>query len=477
MSRLPVPEPTIFSGEPIQYPDWKSSFRALIDRKNLPSSDKMYYLKRYVSGSAKEAISGLFLQNSSEAYERAWKILDERFGHPFIITKAYIDRLQRWPKIGARDHQGLRKFADFLTSVEVATQVIQGLYVLNDYIENQKLLSKLPDWLISRWNREANKCLREEKTYPDFKTFVTFITAEADLICNPISSCNAVKEAEAFDNVRKGQRAKDFRENKTNFSAKTTEESSKVQNGNLTPQPKCTFCKKTDHQLDACLKFQTEVLQNRITFVKENRLCFGCLKKGHASKDFRKRLTCTTCNKKHPTCLHADKGISEKKEDIGEEESVNVPKSTSCTSQGASSTSTSMIVPVWLSSSSRPEKEVLVYAILDTQSDATFILKETCDELDAETQPTKLRLSTITSQESLIDRQRVSNLQARGYNSDLKIPIPIVYTSTSIPADEDHIPTKTTAKNWVHLRPIEDKMHDLLDCNVGLLIGYDALKR
>ena len=177
MSRLPVPEPTIFSGEPIQYPDWKSSFRALIDRKNLPSSDKMYYLKRYVSGSAKEAISGLFLQNSSEAYERAWKILDERFGHPFIITKAYRDRLQRWPKIGARDHQGLRKFADFLTSVEVATQVIQGLYVLNDYIENQKLLSKLPDWLISRWNRDAKKCLREEKTSPDFKTFVTFITA------------------------------------------------------------------------------------------------------------------------------------------------------------------------------------------------------------------------------------------------------------------------------------------------------------
>ena len=41
-SRLPAPEPTIFSGEPILYPDWKSSFHALIHRKNLPSSDKMY---------------------------------------------------------------------------------------------------------------------------------------------------------------------------------------------------------------------------------------------------------------------------------------------------------------------------------------------------------------------------------------------------------------------------------------------------
>ena len=56
LSRLPAPEPTTFSGEPIHYPDWKSSFYALIHRKNLPLCDKMYYLKRYVSGSAKQAL-------------------------------------------------------------------------------------------------------------------------------------------------------------------------------------------------------------------------------------------------------------------------------------------------------------------------------------------------------------------------------------------------------------------------------------
>jgi len=170
-SRLPAPEPTIFSGEPILYPDWKSSFHALIHRKNLPSSDKMYYLKRYVSGSAKEAINGLFLQGSSEAYERAWNILDERFGHPFIVTNTYRDKLRKWPKIGMKDHQCLRRFADFLTSVETAMQVIENLKVLNDYMENQKLLTKLPDWLVSRWNREATRKIKEEKKYPDFKTY------------------------------------------------------------------------------------------------------------------------------------------------------------------------------------------------------------------------------------------------------------------------------------------------------------------
>ena len=70
----------------------------------------------------------------------------------------------------------------------------------------------------------------------------------------------------------------------------------------------------------------------------------------------------------------------------------------------------SMIVPVWLSSSSKPETEILVNAVIDTESDATFTLKEICEQLNTETQPTRFRLSTILSHESLIDSERVSSL-------------------------------------------------------------------
>ena len=113
MSRLPVPEPIIFKGEPIEYSDWKFSFYALVDRKCISASDKMYYLRRYIEGPAEEAICGLFLHSSEEAYDRAWKILDERFGHPFVITKAYRSKLQQWPKINPKDYRGLQRFADF----------------------------------------------------------------------------------------------------------------------------------------------------------------------------------------------------------------------------------------------------------------------------------------------------------------------------------------------------------------------------
>ena len=311
---------------------------------------------------------------------------------------------------------------------------------------------------------------KETKVYPDFKTFVSFVSEEANLGCNPISSCSAVKEAEALNGTQRDQRHKDMREKKTIFvSNQGTEAASLKSKKTSKQQVTCTFCTKTGHQPDVCMKFLEQSTENRLSFVKENKLCFGCLKKGHISSECRRRLVCSTCNKKHPTCLHEERDTRKE-----EDEPRDPHKSlTSCTSQGVSITTTSMIVPVWLSSS-RSNEEVLAYAILDTQSDATFILKEICDDLDVEMQPTKPRLSTITNQESLVDSHRITDLQVRGYSCDIQIPIPVAYTSTSIPANEGHIPTKTTAKKWRHLQAIQDEMPHLLDCNVGLLIGYDC---
>ncbi len=36
ISRLPVPEPAVFNGDPLKYKDWQMSFQTLIDRKTIP---------------------------------------------------------------------------------------------------------------------------------------------------------------------------------------------------------------------------------------------------------------------------------------------------------------------------------------------------------------------------------------------------------------------------------------------------------
>ena len=93
---------------------------------------------------------------------------------------------------------------------------------------------------------------------------------------------------------------------KSVHNIKTTEESSKEPNRTSKLQPQCSICKKTDHLLNAYVKFKAATRENKLNFVKENSLCFGCLRKGHMSNHCKKRLTCSTCNKNHPTCLHEE---------------------------------------------------------------------------------------------------------------------------------------------------------------------------
>ena len=70
-NRIPIPEPSVFSGDPLIYNDWRLSFETLIDQKNIQENEKIYYLRRYVDGDAKKAIDGYFLLSTASAYVAA----------------------------------------------------------------------------------------------------------------------------------------------------------------------------------------------------------------------------------------------------------------------------------------------------------------------------------------------------------------------------------------------------------------------
>lgn len=45
-NRLPTPEPILFTGEPLKFKDWQLSFETLIERKNIPKNERLYYLRK-----------------------------------------------------------------------------------------------------------------------------------------------------------------------------------------------------------------------------------------------------------------------------------------------------------------------------------------------------------------------------------------------------------------------------------------------
>ncbi|XP_061147285.1 uncharacterized protein LOC133162241 [Syngnathus typhle] len=196
VSRLPAPEPAVFSGDPLKYKGWKMSFRTLIGRKNIPANEKIYDLQKYVGGPARKAIEGYFLLGTDAAYQTALNVLEKRYGSSFMVAKAFRDKLASWPKIGPKESIQLREFSDFLQGCQAAMSQIKSLEVLNDCGENQRMLSKLPDCLTARWNRRVTRMGKENETFPSFDQFVEFVTEEADIACNPITSLHALKSGD-----------------------------------------------------------------------------------------------------------------------------------------------------------------------------------------------------------------------------------------------------------------------------------------
>lgn len=473
MNRLPVPEPTTFRGDPLQFTDWKMTFIALIDRKPLPPSEKMFYLKNYLAGEARKAVEGFFYRDSESAYNGAWKVLQDRYGNPFIIQKAFRDKLMRWPKINTNDPLALQEFADFLQGCTEAMPHVKGLAILNDCEENHKLLKKLPEWIVRKWSRIVVEELDTSGSYPDLACFTNFLSKEARIACNPIASPLLMNFRAT--NERSPKRAKALN---TNTQTKSFAQEKQETNGSK-PKSPCFICKSEAHNITKCPTFAAKSSEDKKAFICENRLCFGCLRKGHMTKDCKRRHTCSICSRRHPTCLHDDRkqrpveattNSSTSTENHASLETHNVVSH--ALTQRASATSS--IVPVLVSSIQEPHREVLTYAILDTQSDSTFVLEDILDKLNVDAQPVKLKLSTMTAIDTIISSKNVRGLQVRGLHSKNHIQLQQAYSRDFIPVDKSYVPTKETALLWPHLRHLADKLPPLQDCDVGLLIGYDC---
>lgn len=407
LNRLPSPEPSIFSGEPlISYPGWKSAFQILIEQRQIPPSERIQYLKRYVSGPVRDAIEGYFLLPSDRAYEEAKKTLDKRYGDPFVISNAFRDKLEKWPEILPRDGTGLRKFPDFLQQCQIAMHTISSLSVLDDDRENRKLLTKLPDWMVSRWGRIVARWKEEKSLFPPFKEFIEFVTKEATIACDPVTSLQSLKEVSDGQKSSKmpNRQEKGYRGSRT-FLAEVTEKDKKPPE--QTPKISCTFCNRP-HELDDCRAFLNKSLAERKTFIKEKRLCFASLQGGHISKRCKHRKKCKTCSKFHPTSLHGDqKNMSKQGErsdnlekskgetavkvtlpegHTGAVSLINVDKCRKC----------SMIVPVYLSHCDSPERkrDLCMHSWTHSQTQHLF-LENTCKALGVSGTEVKLSLSTM----------------------------------------------------------------------------------
>ncbi|CAB3998971.1 Hypothetical predicted protein [Paramuricea clavata] len=67
-SRLPLPKPEVFNGDPLKFPIWLKAFETLIETRATNSTERLHFLGWYVGGEAKDVIDGYMLMDGEDAY-------------------------------------------------------------------------------------------------------------------------------------------------------------------------------------------------------------------------------------------------------------------------------------------------------------------------------------------------------------------------------------------------------------------------
>ncbi|XP_067943139.1 LOW QUALITY PROTEIN: uncharacterized protein [Watersipora subatra] len=268
----------------------------------------------------------------------------------------------------------------------------------------------------------------------------------------------------------------------------------------------CVYCNMKNHSTAECGKFGRLSFNEQQTFMRDKQLCFSCLTDAHSYRQCEVPAICKVCQGKHPTALHNMRTSSVKQQiKSGFGNSSNLEQSKPITNSSLQPkaaeplktkdnsqwleksclntclnmelNSLSWILPVWVSSKNNPLKEALVYALVDSMSDTTYITVDTIHKIQPDYTHTEIDITTMTSDKKKVHTHLVYGLTVRAYNHKVCYELLPSYSHHKIPIDRRQIPTKTVLSRWPHLIQVVNELpNNHKDVPVGLLIGNNFTK-
>ena len=485
---LPQPELVKFKGDPIQYMTFIRAFDARIVALTNNDTDKLYYLEQNLEGEPRDLISGCLFMQPADGYVRARMLLEKEYGDPYKVSIAYLDKILSWQPIRADDNAGLRKLSFFLVKCQTAMSNIEHLSALNHAPNLQAIVMKLPQYLQRKWRDNASTIRIKNLTLATFSDLVSFVKIAAESANDPIYGKEAMSKYVkplSHRNTDKNKPTSSSSNRNTSFAARVTVPARKDGSKSVTKDTDfkhklCDLC-NGNHDLDSCAAFNKKSIEERRSFLKDKRMCFGCYGYNHLSRGCTRKRTCKKCNKRHPTALHVDdfKSLQTKsnelesnspQEDGTETENVQASATdTTCTTD----TILHAILPVYVRQGGA-SNQVLTYAFYDNGSSGCFLTEELEKELAASGTQTTLQLRTMHGK-TYEEAKAVTDLVVTDLEGMNQICLPKAYTMKDIPVNHQQIPTAEKISHWPHLQHLASHLPDYIpDVKIGLLIGSNC---
>ena len=283
---------------------------AVHDNDNVPDVQKFTYLRSALEGVAYHTIEGF--EVTSANYHHAVDALKRRFGRKRIIISSLVKSIVQ---LEPRSNEGVASLRDLHDTLKNRIRALQALWdrpMTHSCILLPIMETKLPPELSEKWELEITD-IKEESI--NLELFFKFLNKQ--VISKEAGERNANTISEdvyhpQLDGMARGNAGRD----KNGIGVKNTREkmftaaallaSGTNQGINAT----CNLCKEQGHDAPKCPELKRHSVEQRWQSVRENRLCFNCLKPAntfHYSSVCRQpKCSVEGCGRRHHTMLHGD---------------------------------------------------------------------------------------------------------------------------------------------------------------------------
>ncbi|UYV71706.1 hypothetical protein LAZ67_9000089, partial [Cordylochernes scorpioides] len=342
---------------------WNSFDAAIHQNNSLNPIDKFNYLKSHLGGTALNTVEGFAL--SADNYEKAIKLLKDRFGREDILISRHMNNLLSMRPL--KTSSDVRTFRELFDNLSVHIRSLESLNVSID-VYGQLLCPIIIKLLPADLNLELNKELPTGYVINDLITFLERqLTAREKSFRNEIGTGN---ESTSKPNlVTKHPKTRFYNEKPI---ATASELLNSVHKSN-----ECVFCGKDNHGSPKCDFAANISLNEKRSLMKKKGVCYKCLRPSHLSKFCRNVVRCSICNMSSHldvmcTKLILDRGGSSKSPTVQDETLANL------------STSPDVLLPTLRVTLKGNRTEKTARAIIDTGSQRSYILHSTSMEMEYE---------------------------------------------------------------------------------------------
>jgi len=440
-----------FSGDAQEWPAFITQFRRSTAVCGYSNDENMMRLQRCLKGRAKDTVEALLaVPDNVDIVIRA---LERRFGRPDDVISSMILKIQSMGPVKEDKMESIIDLSNGIMGLVTTMDCLGQNGHMNNPHLIKELIEKLSPSLRLQWGSIAMDGPVNLKVLSDW---LMKIADAASYVCLPV---HRAREVPTVTNS-KGDGRHPLRKEGIFSTTEPCFDKKLFQ---------CGICSSNSHKTTSCSKLLQLTVEDRWKKVKEKKLCFKCLNRGHNVRDCRSKSVChiDDCGRDHHNTLHYVNPRTSRP-DVRNTPNSNISGGVySHSSLGNPSKVLLRILPVTLFG---PAGKFETHALLDEGSTVTLIDSTAAAKIGASGKRDPLNLRWTNNVSQVDEDSRRISLSICG-EDQIEHPLHNVRTVNDLALPVQSVNGLKIQKSWTHLK--DYKVPNLSAAKPTILLGQD----